>query len=161
MEITYGITYGNYVSFWFVIVTYFFFRHNFVIYLFDVVTFFDDVRIALYFGTLKLRMEMTWKLCFVFVRLCNVFLFRSQLHYLFVRCSYVFLMALELRHILVKLNYVRKLRYNYVLFLFVIVTYFLLRHNYNICFLDEVMFFDDLRITSYFGTFELRTEITL
>ena len=34
-------------------------RHNYVIYLFDVVTFFDDVRITLYFGTFELRTEIT------------------------------------------------------------------------------------------------------
>ena len=32
---------------------------NYVIYLFDVVTFFDDVRITLYFGMVELRMEIT------------------------------------------------------------------------------------------------------
>ena len=53
------IMYGNYVSFLFVIVTYFLFRHNYVVYLFDVVTIVDDVRITLYFGTFELRMEMT------------------------------------------------------------------------------------------------------
>ena len=84
------ITYGNYVSFLFVIVTYFLFRHNYAIYLFDVVTIFDDVRITLYFGTFELRMEMTWKLHFVFVRHCDVFFISLQLRYLFVRCSYVF-----------------------------------------------------------------------
>ena len=46
-------------------------------------------------------------------------------------------------------------------FMFVIVTYLLLRHNYVICLFDVVTFLDDVRITSYFGTFELRTEITL
>ena len=34
-------------------------RHNYVIYLFVVVTFFDDVRITLYFGTFELRTEIT------------------------------------------------------------------------------------------------------
>ena len=59
MEIKHGITYGNNVSFLFVIVTYFLFCPNYVICLFDVVTFLDDVRISLYFGTSELRMEMT------------------------------------------------------------------------------------------------------
>ena len=53
------IKYGNYVSFLFLIVTYFLFRHNYVIYLFDVVAIFSDIRITLYFGTFELRMEMT------------------------------------------------------------------------------------------------------
>ena len=34
-------------------------RHNYVIYLFDVFTFFDDIRITLYFGTFELRTEIT------------------------------------------------------------------------------------------------------
>ena len=34
-------------------------RYNYVIYLFDVVTCFDNVRITLYFGTFELRMEIT------------------------------------------------------------------------------------------------------
>ena len=59
VDITYGITSGNYVSFLFVIVTYFLFLHNYVIYLFGVVTFFDEVRITLYFVTFELRMEIT------------------------------------------------------------------------------------------------------
>ena len=84
------ITYGNYVSFLFVIVTYFLFRHIYVIYLFDVVTIFDDVRITLYFGTFELRMEITLQLRFVFARHCDVFFITSQSRYLFVRCSYVF-----------------------------------------------------------------------
>ena len=39
--------------------------------------------------------------------------------------------------------------------------YFLLRVNYVIYSLDVVTFFDYVRITSYLGTFKLRTEITL
>ena len=75
------------------------------------VTFFDNVRATLYFGTFELRMEITLQLSFVFARHCEVFFITSQLHYLFVRCTYVF--------------------------------------------------FDDVRITLYFSTFELRTEIAL
>ena len=70
-------------------------------------------------------------------------------------------MMLELCYILVRSNYVRKLRSSYVSFLFVIVTYFLLRHNYFICFFGVVTFFDDVIITLYFGTLRLRREITL
>ena len=40
------------------------------------------------------------------------------------------------------------------------MTYFLLRENYVIYFLDVDTFFDDVRITLYFGTFELRREIS-
>ena len=65
-------------------------RQNYVIYLFDVITFFDNVRITLYFGTFELRMEITLQLRFVFARHCDVFFIASQLRYLFVRCSYVF-----------------------------------------------------------------------
>ena len=69
---------------------YFLLHYNYAIYLFDVVTFFDDVRNTFYFGTFELRMEITLQLRFVFVRHCNVFSITSQLRYLFVRCSYVF-----------------------------------------------------------------------
>ena len=72
------ITYGNYVSFLFVIVTYFLFRHNYIIYLFDVVMIFHDVRSRYYFGIFELGMEITLQLRFVFVRHCNVFLLRHN-----------------------------------------------------------------------------------
>ena len=65
-------------------------RHNYVIYLFDGITFFDDGRITLYFDMFELRMEITLQLRFVFVRHCNVFFITSQLRYLLVCCSYVF-----------------------------------------------------------------------
>ena len=65
-------------------------RHSYVIYLFNVVTFFDNVRIMLYFGTFELRTEITLQLRFVFAGHCDVFFISSQSHYLFVRCSYVF-----------------------------------------------------------------------
>ena len=65
-------------------------RQNYVIYLFDVITFFDNVRITLYFGTLQLPMEIKLQLRFIFPRHCDVFFIASQLRYLFVRCSYVF-----------------------------------------------------------------------
>ena len=93
-------------------------RYNYVIYLFDVVTFFDNVRITLYFGTFELRLEITLQLRYVFARHCDVIL----------------------------------LRHNDVV---------LLRHNYVIYLFDVVTFFDNVRITLYFGTFELRMEITL
>ena len=70
--------------------TYFLLRHNRVIYLFDVVMFFDNVRITLYIGTFELRMEIMLQLRFVFARHCDVFFITLQLRYLFVRCSYVF-----------------------------------------------------------------------
>ena len=92
------ITYGNYVSFFFVIVTYFLFRHNYIIYLFDVVMIFHDVRSRYYFGIFELGMEITLQLRFVFVRHCNVFLLRHN--YVFV-CSMKlrFLITLEFRYV--------------------------------------------------------------
>ena len=51
-------------------------RHNYVIYLFDGVTFFDDIRIMLYFDMFGLHMEITLKLSFVFARHCDVYLLR-------------------------------------------------------------------------------------
>ena len=58
--------------------------------LFDVVTFFNDVRITFYFGTFELRKEITLQLRSVLVRHYDVFFITSQLRCLFVRCSYVF-----------------------------------------------------------------------
>ena len=65
-------------------------RHNYVIYLFHVVTLFNDIRITFYFGMFELRMEITLQLRFDFVPYCEVFFIMSQLRYLFVGCSYVF-----------------------------------------------------------------------
>ena len=56
----------------------------------DVVMFFENVRITLYFGTFELRIDITLQLRFVFARHCDVFFITSQLRYLFVRCSYSF-----------------------------------------------------------------------
>ena len=80
----------NYVSLLFFIVMYFWLYYNYVICLFDVVTFFDDVRNRFYFGTCELRMEITLQICFLFVCHCNVCFITSRLRYLFLRCSYVF-----------------------------------------------------------------------
>ena len=60
---------------------------NYLIYLFDIVTFSDSVRITFYFGTFELRLEITLHLRFVFVCHCDIFFITSQLCYLFVRCS--------------------------------------------------------------------------
>ena len=76
--------------FLFVAVMYFLLRRNYVIYLFDVVTLFYDVRITLYFGTFELRMEVMLQLRFIFVCHCDVLFIMSSLRDLFVRCSYVF-----------------------------------------------------------------------
>ena len=84
--------------------TYFLLRRNYAIYLIVVVTFFDDVRIKLYFGTFELRMEITLELRFVLARHCEVLFITSQSRYLFARCCYVFLITLELRDILVRSN---------------------------------------------------------
>ena len=64
-------------------------RHNYVICLFDVVTFFDNVRTTFYFGVFELHMKITLQLRFIFARHCDVFFNTSQLRYLFVGCSYV------------------------------------------------------------------------
>ena len=53
---------------------YFLLRYNYVLYLFNAVTFFDDVRITLYFDTFELRMEKTLQLRFVFAPHYDVFL---------------------------------------------------------------------------------------
>ena len=65
--------------------TYFLLRHNYVIYLFDIVTFFDNVTITLYFDAFELRMEITLQFRFAFARQCDVFFIRHNYAiYLFV-----------------------------------------------------------------------------
>ena len=61
--------------------TYFSLRHKYVIYLFDVVMFSDEVRDRFYFGTFELRMKTTLQLRFVFGRHCNIFFITSQLRF--------------------------------------------------------------------------------
>ena len=58
----------------------------------------------------------------------------------------MFFIALELRFFVVRLYYVWKQRYNYVLFLFVIVKYFLLHRNYVIYLFHVVTFFVTLEL---------------
>ena len=70
--------------------TYFLLRHNYAIYLFVVVTSFDDVRITLYFGSFELRTEITLQLRFVFAGHCDVFFITSKhVIYLFVVVTFV------------------------------------------------------------------------
>ena len=72
----------------------------------------------------------------------------------------MFFMTLGLRFFVVGLHYVWTKRYIYVSFLFVLVKYFCDINIYPIYFLDVVIFCD-VRITLYFGTFELRMKVTL
>ena len=98
--------------------------HNYVMYMFDVVTYFDGVRITLYFDTFELRTEIPLQLRFVFVRHRDICKYRhNYVSFLFVIvtitqffCSMYlrFLMTLELHYILGRSNYVRKLRYKVV-----------------------------------------------
>ena len=124
-------------------------RCNYVIYLFHVVTF-------------ELPLEITLQLRYIFACHCDVIL-SCHNDVILLRHNYVNYLfdVVMLRYILVRLNCAWKERYNYVSFLLVIVTYFLLRHNYVIYFFVLVTFFGDVRITLYFGTFELRMEIML
>ena len=64
--------------------------------MFDAITFFDNVRITLYFGTFELRLEITLQLRYVFARHCDVILLRQDNRGL--------------------------LRHNYVIYLFDVVT---------------------------------------
>ena len=52
-------------------------RHNYVFYLFDVVMFFNNFRITLYYGTFELRTEITLQLRFVFAGHFDVFFITS------------------------------------------------------------------------------------
>ena len=90
-------------------------RYSYVIYLFDVVTFFDNVRISLYFGTCELRLEITLQLRYVFARRCDVILLRHN-DVVSLRLNYAIYLfdvdtifvTLALRYILLRLNYVWK-----------------------------------------------------
>ena len=59
---------------------------NYVIYAFITMTYFHDVRITFFCGTLALHMEITLKLRSVFLPYCDVFFVMSQLCFLFVGC---------------------------------------------------------------------------
>ena len=128
-------------------------RHNYFIYLFDRITFFDGVRITLYFDMFELRMEITLQLCFVFDRHCDVFfLSYNYVIYWFdvVTFELCLVATLQLRYAFARHCDVILLRRNDIV---------LLRHNYVIYSFDVVTFFAN--VTLYFGTFELRMEITL
>ena len=74
----------------------------------------------------------------------------SQFTVSFLRQNYIIndslKMTLELSLFVVRLYYVWKQRYNDVLFLFVIVTYFLLRHDYFTYLFDELRFLMTLEL---------------
>ena len=55
-------------------------RYNYVIYLFNTVTFFDNVRITLYFGIFELLLEITLQLRYVHARQCDVILLGSSVN---------------------------------------------------------------------------------
>ena len=90
-------------------------RHNYIIYLLDVVIFFHNVRITLYFGTFELRMEIMLQLCFVLAHHFDVFLLRHN-YVIYLLVVVASLMTLELRYVLVRSNYVLKLRFKLVIF---------------------------------------------
>ena len=128
--------------------------HNYVFYLFDVITFFDDVRITLYFDMFELRMKITFQLYFVFARHCDVFLLRcNYVIYLFdvvmsfdnVRITLYFgtfelqlEISLQLGYALARHGIAILLRHNDVVSLY---------HDYVIYMFDVVRFFDNVRIT--------------
>ena len=90
--------------------------HNIVIYLLNIVTFFDNVRITLYFGTFELRKEITLRLRFVFARHCDVFsLHQNYVIYLFAVVTFFDGDRITLHFS--SSNYVLKLRYKTVIFL--------------------------------------------
>ena len=78
------------VLFLLVTVTYFLLRHNYVTYLFDVVSFFDNVIITLYFATFEIGVKIMLQIRFGFALHCDLFFIMSQLGYLFAQCSYIF-----------------------------------------------------------------------
>ena len=72
---------------------YFLFRHNYVMYLFHVVTFFDNIRKRFYFGTLELRKKITLPFSLYLFVMVTYFLLRQN----YVTCLFdiaTFLMTL-------------------------------------------------------------------
>ena len=101
-------------------------RHNFIIYFFDRIMFFDDVRITSYFDMFELRMEITLQLCFVFARHSDVLLLRyNYVIYLFDVVTFELRLeiTLQLRYVFSRHVDVILLHHNDVV---------LLRHNYAI-----------------------------
>ena len=143
-------------------------RYNYVIYLFDRITFYDDVRIASFFDMFELSMEIKLKLCFIFACHCDVFLLRyNYVIYLFDAVTFLdnvrimlyfgtFELSLE---ITLQIHYVFACHCDVILLHHSDVV--LLHHNYVFHLFDVVTFFNNVRIMLYFGTFELRMEITL
>ena len=88
-------------------------RHNCVIiYLFNIVTLFDNVRTTLYCGTFEFSVKITLQLRYVFARLCNVILLCQNDVVLLCQAYIIywfevkrFLITLELLYILTRLNY--------------------------------------------------------
>ena len=69
---------------------YFLLRHNYVIYLFHVVTFCDNVRITLYFGTFELRMKKRYNyVSFSLVIVTYFSLRHSYVIYLFLAVTFL------------------------------------------------------------------------
>ena len=68
----------NYVGSWFVNLLYLFLHQNYVINAFLTMHIFHDIRITFFCGTFALRMKITLKLRFIFVRHCDVFLLRHN-----------------------------------------------------------------------------------
>ena len=110
-----------------------------------------------------------WKLRFVFVRDCDVFLFR---HYYVIYLFDVVTFFDDEIFWYVRITYVNDVKTTFgfcsslwrifiSLQLFVIVTYYFITSQLRYFFVSCSYVFDDVRITLYFGTFELRTEITL
>ena len=106
------------MSLLFSILANFLLRHNYVFYLFDVITFFDEVRITLYFDMFELRMEIKLQLHFVLVVIFKYFLLRpNYVIYLFVVVTFLDDVRIKLCTLnYVRLNYVLRLRYKMVIF---------------------------------------------
>ena len=93
----------NYVGSWFVNLLYLFLHQNYVINAFLTMHIFHDIRITFFCGTFALRMEITLKLRFIFVRHCDVFLLRHN-YVIYLFDVLTFFKTLEWPYILVRSN---------------------------------------------------------
>ena len=142
------------VGFWFVIMRYFVLLNNYVTLGLQKHVFLIKSHIRHFF----VRSGGIWKVhhnyvASWFASLLYLFLLQNYVINVFLTMTYYVALRMEVTY--------GTMYGNYVSLLFVIVTSFLFRHKYIIYLFDVVTFFNDVRNRFFFGTFELRMEITL
>ena len=134
-------------------------RHNYIITCFDTITNFNDTRIMLVFGTLELSTKFTINYVGFWFFILRYFVLLNSFVTLDLQ-KHVFLIKLDICHF----SYFLTTYGNYVTITFRFVRHceiFYIASQLRYLFVRCSYVFDFIRITLYFGTFELRTEIKL